>query len=113
MSTANVAASPHRPTPGSEGAKAARRPDLIPLPAQLNCDTAVLDVGRMSEADRPRVAAGMQAADLMENAGNAVAREIVLRCSIRPTTLLCGPGNNGMPLARFNMGLTVGRSRKS
>ena len=31
----------------------------------------------------------------MENAGGAVAREIVERWSVRPVIILCGPGNNG------------------
>ena len=32
---------------------------------------------------------------MMENAGNAVARQIERRWSARPITVLCGPGNNG------------------
>lgn len=46
-------------------------------------------------ADRLMVAAGSPGFLLMQNAGDAVAREIVARWSDRPTVVLCGPGNNG------------------
>jgi len=49
----------------------------------------------MSEADRLTVATGTSSIELMENAGRAVAREIVQRWTARPITVLCGPGNNG------------------
>jgi NAD(P)H-hydrate epimerase len=49
----------------------------------------------MDEADRLTVAAGKSVIELMENAGNAVAKEIVKRWSSRPVIVLCGPGNNG------------------
>ena len=61
----------------------------------MNGQTALLDVRRMSEADRLTVAAGTPAIELMENAGEAVAREIERRWTARPVTVLCGPGNNG------------------
>ena len=57
--------------------------------------TALLGVRQMAEADRLTVAAGTPAADLMENAGAAVAREIGQRWKARPAVVLCGPGNNG------------------
>ncbi|MFI4889228.1 MAG: NAD(P)H-hydrate dehydratase [Steroidobacterales bacterium] len=58
-------------------------------------DHALLDVGRMSRADRLAVAGGIPAGDLMQNAGAAVAREIRQRFGPRRTIVLCGPGNNG------------------
>jgi hydroxyethylthiazole kinase-like uncharacterized protein yjeF len=61
----------------------------------LNVLTALLDVRQMGEADRLTVAAGTPAIALMEKAGKSVAREIERRWSVRPVTVLCGPGNNG------------------
>ena len=61
----------------------------------MNFDTALLDLRQMKEVDRLAVAAGTPAVELMENAGNAVAREIQQRWSARPSIVLCGPGNNG------------------
>ncbi|MBN2752791.1 MAG: NAD(P)H-hydrate dehydratase [Rhodospirillaceae bacterium] len=49
----------------------------------------------MTLADRFAVAAGISGAMLMDNAGRAVAREIEKRWTVRPVTVLCGPGNNG------------------
>ena len=57
--------------------------------------TALLDVSRMGEADRMTVADGTPATMLMENAGQAVAREVMRRWAARPVVVLCGPGNNG------------------
>ncbi|HTV97517.1 MAG TPA: NAD(P)H-hydrate dehydratase [Steroidobacteraceae bacterium] len=57
--------------------------------------TALLRVAQMQEADRLTVQAGTPAVELMQNAGTAVAREILHRWSPRPVTVLCGPGNNG------------------
>ena len=57
--------------------------------------TALLRVAQMEEADRLTVQAGTPGIELMQNAGAAVAREIAHRWSPRPTTVLCGPGNNG------------------
>jgi ADP-dependent NAD(P)H-hydrate dehydratase / NAD(P)H-hydrate epimerase len=57
--------------------------------------TALLSVAQMAEADRAAIAAGTAGALLMQNAGNAVVREVTRRWSPRPVTILCGPGNNG------------------
>ena len=57
--------------------------------------TALLSVAQMNAADRGAVAAGTPGTVLMQNAGDAVAKEITRRWSPRPTTILCGPGNNG------------------
>jgi ADP-dependent NAD(P)H-hydrate dehydratase / NAD(P)H-hydrate epimerase len=57
--------------------------------------TALLRVAQMEEADRLTVQAGTPGIDLMQNAGSAVAHEIMRRWSPRPTAVLCGPGNNG------------------
>jgi len=56
---------------------------------------ALLSVAQMTEADRLTIAAGTPAALLMQNAGSAVAQEIIRRWSPRRVTVLCGPGNNG------------------
>ncbi|MGC2032961.1 MAG: NAD(P)H-hydrate epimerase, partial [Steroidobacteraceae bacterium] len=57
--------------------------------------TALLSVAQMTEADRAAIAAGVPGSVLMQNAGEAVAREITRRWSPRAVTVLCGPGNNG------------------
>ena len=69
-------------------------PHTMTQPA-MNLDTALLDVRQMGEADRLTVAAGTPANELMQRAGNTVAREIEWRWSVRAVTVLCGPGNNG------------------
>jgi NAD(P)H-hydrate epimerase len=61
----------------------------------MNHSSALLDVRRMREADRLSEAAGISVAELMENAGAAVAREVRLRWPPREVLVLCGPGNNG------------------
>jgi NAD(P)H-hydrate epimerase len=61
----------------------------------MNFQTALLGVRQMGEADRLTVASGKTVIELMENAGSAVAHEIVKRWSARPVIVLCGPGNNG------------------
>ena len=55
----------------------------------------LLSVAQMNEADRLTAAAGTPGSVLMQNAGDAVAREITRRFSPRAVTVLCGPGNNG------------------
>lgn len=57
--------------------------------------TALLSVAQMTEADRAAIAAGTPGSLLMQNAGDAVVREITRRWTPRPVTVLCGPGNNG------------------
>ncbi|MHB8721648.1 MAG: NAD(P)H-hydrate dehydratase [Steroidobacteraceae bacterium] len=57
--------------------------------------SALLSVAQMTEADRAAIAAGIPGSLLMQNAGEAVAREIARRWSPRAVTVLCGPGNNG------------------
>ncbi len=59
----------------------------------MNCE--LLSVAQMNEADRLTMAAGTPGALLMQQAGEAVAREITRRWTPRPVTVLCGPGNNG------------------
>jgi NAD(P)H-hydrate epimerase len=61
----------------------------------MNLQTVLLDVRRMSEADRLTVASGKPVIDLMENAGWAVKCEIERRWSSCSVVVLCGPGNNG------------------
>ncbi|OYW77757.1 MAG: bifunctional ADP-dependent NAD(P)H-hydrate dehydratase/NAD(P)H-hydrate epimerase [Verrucomicrobia bacterium 12-59-8] len=61
----------------------------------MNTDTALLTVSQMSESDSLTVAAGTSAIVLMENAGRAVAQEIIRRSRPCRVSVLCGPGNNG------------------
>ena len=49
----------------------------------------------MYRADALAVKAGVPSLTLMENAGRAVADEIVRRFGARPVSVLAGPGNNG------------------
>lgn len=56
---------------------------------------ALLGIAEMARADALAVAAGVSGEALMEAAGWAVAQEIRRRWALRPTAVLCGPGNNG------------------
>jgi len=58
-------------------------------------ESALLSVAQMNAADRATIAGGTPGSVLMQRAGEAVAREIIRRWPPRPTTVLCGPGNNG------------------
>jgi NAD(P)H-hydrate epimerase len=49
----------------------------------------------MAEADRLAMMAGTPGTLLMQNAGEAVAREIKRRFTPRAVSVVCGPGNNG------------------
>lgn len=49
----------------------------------------------MQAAEQGAVEGGIPLQQLMENAGKAVADEVMRRYSPRPTLVLCGPGNNG------------------
>lgn len=57
--------------------------------------SAVLTTSEMSRADACAVAGGVSSIVLMENAGAAVARELMRRWSPETAVVLCGPGNNG------------------
>jgi NAD(P)H-hydrate epimerase len=57
--------------------------------------TEILTPAEMYRADALSMAGGTSEAQLIENAGRAVAEEIVRRFGARPTVVLCGPGNNG------------------
>jgi NAD(P)H-hydrate epimerase len=56
---------------------------------------ALLTVAQMGEADALTATAGTPGSTLMQNAGDAVIREILKRWSPRRVCVLCGPGNNG------------------
>ncbi len=55
----------------------------------------ILTVAEMYAADRFAAGHGVPSLTLMENAGAAIADEIVRRWTQRPAVVLCGPGNNG------------------
>lgn len=56
---------------------------------------AILTTAEMYRADAAAIASGISGLELMENAGAAVAREILARFHTPKTAILCGPGNNG------------------
>jgi ADP-dependent NAD(P)H-hydrate dehydratase / NAD(P)H-hydrate epimerase len=56
---------------------------------------AVFRVEQMAEADRLAMLGGTPGILLMQNAGEAVAREIQRRFTPRAVGVVCGPGNNG------------------
>ena len=55
----------------------------------------IVTVAEMGAADRFAAEHGVPSLTLMENAGRAVADEILKRWQPRKTLVLCGPGNNG------------------
>ena len=59
----------------------------------MSCE--LLSVAEMARADALAIEGGTPGVELMEAAGRAVADRICLRWASRPTTVLCGPGNNG------------------
>ncbi|MGE0093729.1 MAG: NAD(P)H-hydrate dehydratase [Alphaproteobacteria bacterium] len=65
------------------------------MAATYRSHDVLLTTEEMARADRAAIESGVSGETLMENAGAAVAREIALRWSARPTVVLCGPGNNG------------------
>lgn len=58
-------------------------------------ELAILSVAENYAVDQAAAGAGVASGELMEAAGAGVVREIVRRWSLRPTVVLCGPGNNG------------------
>jgi NAD(P)H-hydrate epimerase len=56
---------------------------------------ALLTPSQMAVADQATIAAGTDIGTLMEAAGAAVAVAVGVRWTMRPVTVLCGPGNNG------------------
>ena len=55
----------------------------------------LLTLRQMRQADRLAIQTGVSGFALMQAAGRAVAHEMRMRWSPRPTVILCGPGNNG------------------
>ncbi len=55
----------------------------------------LLSSEQMRAAEDVAIAQGMSSAALMENAGHAVADVAMRGWTMRPTVVLCGPGNNG------------------
>jgi hydroxyethylthiazole kinase-like uncharacterized protein yjeF len=61
----------------------------------MNQAHPILTVAEMAAADRAAIASGTLGFTLMQRAGGLAAEAIAARWSPRPTTVLCGPGNNG------------------
>jgi ADP-dependent NAD(P)H-hydrate dehydratase / NAD(P)H-hydrate epimerase len=55
----------------------------------------LLTTDEMYTADAAAIAQGIPGTVLMENAGREIVKEILGRWSVRPVSILCGPGNNG------------------
>ncbi len=55
----------------------------------------IITVAQMRAVDAAAPAAGVPATTLMEKAGHAVAAAMAKRFTPQPTTIVCGPGNNG------------------
>jgi hydroxyethylthiazole kinase-like uncharacterized protein yjeF len=70
-----------------------RPPDRPPDRPSDRC--AVLTVEESYLADGAAEELGVAGAELMENAGRAVAEAVRARWQPRPVAVLCGPGNNG------------------
>lgn len=67
-----------------------------PISRRIISGLDLLSVKEMSRADGLAVAAGISSLELMENAGRAVAEEVVRRWpQAERVAVLCGPGNNG------------------
>jgi len=55
----------------------------------------IISVAQMRAIDARSVELGVSTLELMENAGAAVAEQIMARFPKQPTAVLCGPGDNG------------------
>jgi NAD(P)H-hydrate epimerase len=56
---------------------------------------AILEIDAMGAADRFAISQGRPGSVLMEAAGQGIVTAITKRYALRPTAVLCGPGNNG------------------
>lgn len=59
----------------------------------MSCE--IITVAQMRAIDEASAKAGVPTHTLMENAGRAVADEVMRRFKPQPTAVLCGPGDNG------------------
>ena len=73
--------------------------------------SALLDVRRMAEADSRSVAGGTTIAELMENAGRNVAREIERRWS--PRTIAASPARASSDDAQTSVRITPRANRRA